>query len=935
MKRFLIFVIICIVSLGLGFTVFRFMSYDEIISVTQTVFEVNVGDTITLDVETEHLKSGTTITTAIEANGGVIQKGIDDFTFIATSGGQTYITVNSNSKGFIPVRVQVTVGSGVSTSPFFVKSADDLKRIGASTEDSLPANAYYKLTADINLTGENWQPLTNIDASTSVDSGFSGEFNMNGYTIRNMNISSATTANAGLFGKIAENGKVYNGTFEACSISGQFDNTGIVAGENKGYIENVAIINSNVRNEKANAFVGGLVGTNTGSVYKSQVASTTISATGTGSVAGGLVGFAQTSSSLRASITLSSAKAIVAGDYAVGGLVGKASGAIIENCFAGEINSDAKIQSTNQSAYVGGVVGVLESATVGSATYISALKDTYSVISFDTASANKGAIIGVNNNPANDKNKIYGNYYNSQTSGVDKAVANQVDPTNPEASDFGVFNKSLDELQNDSATYYSFVNGDNTYYWDFENIWILNAGQNKMPSINFDAKFISSNLDLAQTKGSISSVEQLKSIADSADKFTLTSSFTIDTTDSYTPINFNGILVGELNPDGTPKHTITLKITTNNGLTSENYAALFATLGKNAVVQNIAVNVLVENANAQYVGAIAAINEGKILNCKVSGSITTITTQGDVYLGGVVAENRGTIQSTTSSVAISISTAPKCYFVGGIAGLNNNGAVIDSSTNSGAISLSSVGAGYVGGIAGQSNDKIVYSLNKGSIVSAIRAENLYVGGVVGYVNNSITTTSGNIAEQLRATNVGGVVGFTTGYITECYSKSTITGDYVGGIVCVATQNYLSDCASYNHLVGESENSILNGVGYQFTTKNKQSYAVHMFSACTFGIGEKYYESISDVRGGDDVFALYELCLESSIYVSDIAEAERSIMPMEWLINIFYEDKWLDNPVTDEQARGSDGFAEFTKQGFSTSIWSMTEGEYPALVNAAR
>lgn len=935
MKRFLIFVIICIVSLSIGFTVFRFMTYDEVIKVTQTVFEVNVGDPISLDIETEHLKNGTTITTEIETTGGVIQKGIDDFTFLAIGGGQTYITVNSNSKGFTPIRVQVTVGSGSATAPYFIKDAETLKLIGATSDDALPSNAYYKLTGDISLAGSEWTPLSAVDANTGVDAGFSGEFDMNGCTISGMTITNSFE-NAGLFTKIATNGKIYGGSFDVCTINGQYDNVGVVAGLNEGYIENVTVTNSTIQNGKDNGVVGSVVGLSTGSIYKVQATTSTLTATGNNSVAGGLAGTVKTASSLRASITLSSASVTASANYAVGGLVGVSAGATIENCFAGQINSNAKLQSASQTSYVGGVVGVLESASVGSSTYVSALKDTYSVMPFDTASSNKGAIIGINTNAQNDKNKIYGNYYNSDTSGISRAISNMTDPTDPKASDFGVFNKTVEELQNDSQTYYSFINGTTEYFWDFENIWILNVGQNQMPSINFDAKYVASNLDLAKVQGSIETAEQLKAIAGSSDKYTVTSSFEITADDQYTPIDFNGTLVGELNIDGTPKHKITITINSSDRLSADGYAGLFATLGKNAVIQNLAVEVVFENANAKLAGGIAAINEGKIINCTVSGSIASTMEQNDVYLGGVVAQNSGTIQNTTSSVNISISIAPKFYYIGGVAALNNNGGTIADTENSGEIEISSSAEGYVGGIVGQSNSKVEHSLNKGSIISEIKVKGLYVGGVAGYVNTSILTTSGNIAEQIRATNVGGVVGITTGYITECYSKSTILGDHVGGIACRVTKNYMKDCASYNHLVGETTDSVLAGVAYYFTIDDLKAYAVHMFSACTFGQGKKYYETPSAVRGGGEIFKNYELCLQTSIYVKDIVSgAKRSIMDHSWIGDIFPSYYYWDSPVTEAKAKGSNQFADFTKENFSTSTWLFVEGEYPTLINAAK
>ena len=61
MKRFWVFVIICVVALGMGFTIFRFMSREEILYVNQTVYEVNNGENFNLDIVKKDLKAGTEV----------------------------------------------------------------------------------------------------------------------------------------------------------------------------------------------------------------------------------------------------------------------------------------------------------------------------------------------------------------------------------------------------------------------------------------------------------------------------------------------------------------------------------------------------------------------------------------------------------------------------------------------------------------------------------------------------------------------------------------------------------------------------------------------------------------------------------------------------------------------------------------------------------
>ena len=285
MKRFWVFVVICIVSLGIGFTIFRFMTLDEVVYVNQTVFEVNVGDTFTLDIVKKNLKKGSKVETEI-GDDNLVGNTNDEYTFTAKKGGQTTITVSSNIEKFIPVKVQVTVGSGEANSPYFIKDATDLAKIGSS---EMPLNRYYKLTSDINMTGVNWTPIAN-----GIDEGFNGTFDFNGHTISNLNLGSSDGIKlGGLFATIGSNGKVANGKFANCVVEADFDIAGVLAGVNKGQVLMISADNCRVSDGKADAIVGGLVGKNNGTISKASIENSSVDATASNAIAGGLVGVAE------------------------------------------------------------------------------------------------------------------------------------------------------------------------------------------------------------------------------------------------------------------------------------------------------------------------------------------------------------------------------------------------------------------------------------------------------------------------------------------------------------------------------------------------------------------------------------------------------------------------------------------------------------------
>lgn len=941
MKRFLVFVIICIVSLGIGFTVFRFMSYDEIITVSQSVFQVNVGDEIKLDVITEHLKNGTVITTEVTQSSEILQK-YDDYTYMAKSGGQAVITLSSSSD-MTPINIQVTVGNGSANAPYFIKNAEILASIGKTDAEgkSMPLTASYSLTSDISLLGTEWTPIGNEDAN-----GFTGRFDFNGHTISGLTINNAYDY-AGLFAKIGSNAEVFNGKISTATISSSSNYVGALAGLNAGDINDIEVLDSSITNTKQDGVAGGLVGYNTATIYKTLVNSTNVYANATNGIAGGLVGLMQTDS-IRAGITLSGSDANVSANAIAGGLVGKIVGATVENCYAGSLNSTSKISSSNSSCYIGGVVGYLANKN----TTVSVLKDTYAVIGVPTSNPTYvGAILGKNvDGGVSAKNKIFGNYYSTESSGVSNAVAGLTDPTSPESNDYGVYNASKQSLINDIptkykdeekvtplGTYYSCVSNDSSayYYWDFENTWQSNAGSNQMPTIKEDAKYTTTNLDIAGKDGAVNSVTSFTNM-DNNGSYALTGDFTIDRSSNYTPRDFHGSLIGETKEDGTPAWTITIVVDSDSQIKNGTFA-LFNLLGKNAIIQNINVNITVENVAVNKVAALAIENKGKILNCSSAGSIKTGVSNVTEYMAGIVVENYGIVQDSNASVNLTLNGAPTSAYIGGLVAYNYSNSIVESSRFTGSIATSTDPyTGYVGGIVGQSDSKVTYCVNTGSINCQGNLKKCYIGGLVGHVNGSYLSKSSNLNNTIRGTNVGGVAGFTSGYITECMSKSTLIGDHVGGLICEITKNFISNCAAYNHLDGVSDSSVIAGMGYFFVINGKTAYAEKVFCANTFGKGKKYYETPSGVRGETKItLQLYENCAEYCIYVKDIVSggAKRSVMDFEWVGWMF--GYYYDTPVTDAQAKGSDNYSKFYDNGYSTDIWSFADGEYPQLKNVAR
>ena len=149
-------------------------------------------------------------------------------------------------------------------------------------------NGNYKLANDIDLSGYTLAPIGTQAAP------FTGTFDGNGKTIRNLVISRQTSSYVGLFG--ANRGTVKNLTIDGADILGT-KGVAAVAGASNGTIENCHVVNSivagynntsSVSNLYNNGwYIGAVVGNNSGAVTKCSAVDSFVNGV---RFAGGLVG---------------------------------------------------------------------------------------------------------------------------------------------------------------------------------------------------------------------------------------------------------------------------------------------------------------------------------------------------------------------------------------------------------------------------------------------------------------------------------------------------------------------------------------------------------------------------------------------------------------------------------------------------------------------
>ena len=256
-------------------------------------------------------------------------------------------------------------GKGTKDDPYQIATGSQLayfaKRVNAEEYGEKYADTYFELTEDIDLGGKEWTPVGETVADLIMGGHeyfvFSGNFDGNGYTIKNLTIGTETSPYSGdvcgLFG--ATSGTIEDVVLENVSInyvggnhsSGYgFRMGGALVGYSMGDIVNCTVIGLDMKAGSDGSYValnsiGGLVGIQDGgtTVSHSRVSGKIEESTKKGNV-GGFVGtLAKGSSAKYCGADVSVEVTGNGRGIAVGGFVGIGNGVtidetLIENCYA-------------------------------------------------------------------------------------------------------------------------------------------------------------------------------------------------------------------------------------------------------------------------------------------------------------------------------------------------------------------------------------------------------------------------------------------------------------------------------------------------------------------------------------------------------------------------------------------------------------------------
>ena len=233
---------------------------------------------------------------------------------------QLSLTTNDEGKTFtltgIPAdatscSISVTftdLGYVIENGTYKVHSAEGLKAF-ADEVNGGKTGLNCTLTSNIALTGE-WTPIGSsstpytgtFDGGGHAISGlqvsggdYVGLFGyVNGGTVQNVNLTNVRVSGSDWVGSVA--GYNYNGTIQGCMVSGSVsgsDWVGGIVGRNAGTVKGCCFAgsSSSVTAHTSIAWVGGVVGCNYGTVEGCCFAGDSVTASGTGAAAGGVVGY--------------------------------------------------------------------------------------------------------------------------------------------------------------------------------------------------------------------------------------------------------------------------------------------------------------------------------------------------------------------------------------------------------------------------------------------------------------------------------------------------------------------------------------------------------------------------------------------------------------------------------------------------------------------
>ncbi len=746
---------------------------------TGTLGDVNVNDAVSWSANKLTLNAFNNININANLNGSGSAS-------LALVYGQGAVTASNTSSYILKNGVQVNLPAGPNFSTklgsdgvvknYTVITALGLANSGTTTDlQGMSGNlaGRYALGGNIDATatstwnaGAGFAPVGSYISFGCVGC-FTGAFDGLGHTITGLTINRPATDYIGLFG-YGKASAISNVGLVGGSVSGAFS-VGGLAGTNFGTITN-SYSTGNVSNSDT---VGGLVGKNFGTITNSYSTGnvsgtfsvgglvghngsvTTItnsystgSVTGSSSEVGGLVGFNQSGP-----ITNSYSTGSVRGTANVGGLVGYNTGDPISNSY-----STGSVSGSGSNGSVGGLAGynggaITKSYSTGTVTAPTSTFDVGGLVGFNgwiiTDSYSTGAVSGgtrVGGLVGGNNGTITNSYSTGAVSGT-TSVGGLAGFAWAGAITTSSYWDTQTSGQATSAggtglTTAQMMMQTNFVGWDFTNTWWM-SDTNTRPFLR------------SEYSTTVNNAHQLQLMAiNLGASYTLGANINMaelsqasgmwNTTTGFVPVgnlatNFTGTF------DGLGRTVSNLTI----NMPATDNVGLFGSSATGSIVKNVGVTGV--NITGRYsVGGLVGRNSGSVNNSFVTGSVHGTGSDG---LGGLVGLNfNGSVNTSYAGATVIDSGIYSTgnFGTGGLVGWNLGGSVSNSYAT-GPVS----GSNSVGGLLGaQSSGSVSNSYSTGAVTGG-------GGGLLGW--NGGGTVSGSYWDTVmsgRLTSVAGT-GLTT------------------------------------------------------------------------------------------------------------------------------------------------------------------------------
>lgn len=720
--------------------------------------------------------------------------------------------------GLLPATVRAAdstlSGKGTFAEPYLLSSADDLEafrdRVNGGEN---PACA--KLTADIDLEGEEWTPITSLIGYLDGD----------GHTIYNLTMKGGT-GNTGLIGEL--NGSVINLNVTGAIITdvGSRNNIGILVGQisddsDVSKIDNCAVSGTiSGTGSGYSTYIGGLVGYNATNLTINNCVSAVDMTCGSSGYIGGLLG----SAIYAGKITISNTAVIgdlTSGNYC-GGFIGFCNG------------GNPKVDINN--SFVAGKLSGTKAGGIAYCGYVSSitvtLTDFYfnSELNKDTSYYSKFKML-----PTSNSEKSYTGTVNKKTTSELKSLTMdgfEVRKDQFGNDQFGGYpvpkNNEAKPLDLPKITVSATVKFDGTEGGNL----IVKHGENTLTANEGDAYSYTLS-EAGEYTYTVTGMEQYKDVEGS---FKISKGDDGKTKTITVPHEFKDVtLTGSGTAEDPIRITSALELRTfANKVNSGELSDAYVKLEKDIIVpgswtpltfsghfdgKGHSVTITVDDPSLRYFGFFGCLDSKPDRDSKTKIDdqptvvVENLTVNGTVYcsepyafVGGIAGRARGKVEikNCVNNATVS-SLARGSAGVGGLVGGYDDGVeyvywnirmVLDGCTNNGTISVTGSNTdAMVGGLVGSNKNCVQVKNSKNT--ATINAPGCTVGGLLGEAGSQ----TGDFKPAIQdSSNTGTLIG-AEGKTNNLYGKGTIRSGYVTGS---GDNRYTGGSESKDELLLESQ-----------------------------------------------------------------------------------------------------------------------------------